>query len=35
MHAALETARAPLNTLQDADLVPGSAALAAVNASLR
>jgi 2-oxoglutarate/2-oxoacid ferredoxin oxidoreductase subunit beta len=35
MHAALETVRAPLNTLQDTDLVPGSAALAAVNASLR
>ncbi len=35
MHAALQTTRIPLNTLQDADLVPGSAALAAVNASLR
>ncbi|HET9749695.1 MAG TPA: 2-oxoacid:ferredoxin oxidoreductase subunit beta [Casimicrobiaceae bacterium] len=35
MHAALQTAQVPLNALQDADLVPGSAALAAVNASLR
>ncbi|HET9670813.1 MAG TPA: 2-oxoacid:ferredoxin oxidoreductase subunit beta [Casimicrobiaceae bacterium] len=35
MHAALQTTRVPLNTLQDADLVPGSVALAAVNASLR
>jgi 2-oxoglutarate ferredoxin oxidoreductase subunit beta len=35
LHAALQTAGAPLNSLGDADLVPGSAALAAVNASLR
>ena len=35
LHAALQTAGAPLNALGDADLVPGSAALAAVNASLR
>jgi len=35
MHAALETARVPLNTLGDAELVPGNAALAGVNASLR
>jgi 2-oxoglutarate ferredoxin oxidoreductase subunit beta len=35
MHDALETVDAPLNTLADADLVPGHAALAAVNASLR
>ena len=35
MHDALETVGAPLNSLNDADLVPGSAALAALNASLR
>jgi 2-oxoglutarate ferredoxin oxidoreductase subunit beta len=35
MHAALRTVQVPLNALQDADLVPGSAALAGVNASLR
>ena len=35
MHAALQTVRTPLNALGDADLVPGNAALAAVNASLR
>jgi 2-oxoglutarate ferredoxin oxidoreductase subunit beta len=35
MHAALRTVPAPLNALQDADLVPGSAALAGINASLR
>jgi 2-oxoglutarate/2-oxoacid ferredoxin oxidoreductase subunit beta len=35
MHDALETIDAPLNTLSDADLVPGNAALAALNASLR
>jgi len=35
MHAALRTVDAPLNTLGDAELVPGNAALAAVNASLR
>jgi 2-oxoglutarate/2-oxoacid ferredoxin oxidoreductase subunit beta len=35
MHDALDTVAAPLNTLAHADLVPGNAALAAVNASLR
>ena len=35
MHDALDTVDAPLNTLSDADLVPGNAALAALNASLR
>jgi 2-oxoglutarate ferredoxin oxidoreductase subunit beta len=35
MHAALHTVAPPLNTLGDADLVPGDAALADVNASLR
>ena len=35
MHDALETVDAPLNALSDADLVPGSVALAALNASLR
>jgi 2-oxoglutarate ferredoxin oxidoreductase subunit beta len=35
MHAALKTVDAPLNTLSDDDLVPGTAALAALNASLR
>ncbi|MEO5766318.1 MAG: thiamine pyrophosphate-dependent enzyme, partial [Casimicrobiaceae bacterium] len=35
MHDALETVDAPLNALSDAELVPGSAALAALNASLR
>jgi 2-oxoglutarate ferredoxin oxidoreductase subunit beta len=35
LHAALQTAEAPLNSLGDADLVPGSAALAGVNALLR
>jgi 2-oxoglutarate ferredoxin oxidoreductase subunit beta len=35
MHDALETVGAPLNSLNDSDLVPGSAALAALNASLR
>jgi 2-oxoglutarate ferredoxin oxidoreductase subunit beta len=35
MHAALHTVDAPLNSLGDAELVPGNAALAAVNASLR
>jgi 2-oxoglutarate ferredoxin oxidoreductase subunit beta len=35
LHDALETVEAPLNTLADADLVPGSRALAALNASLR
>ena len=35
MHDALDTVHVPLNTLSDSDLVPGNAALAAVNASLR
>ncbi len=35
MHAALQTVDTPLNALSDADLVPGSAALGGVNASLR
>ncbi|HSZ53656.1 MAG TPA: 2-oxoacid:ferredoxin oxidoreductase subunit beta [Caulobacteraceae bacterium] len=35
MHDALETVDAPLNTLGDAELTPGAAALEAVNASLR
>ncbi|HEY2048137.1 MAG TPA: 2-oxoacid:ferredoxin oxidoreductase subunit beta [Caulobacteraceae bacterium] len=35
MHDALKTVDTPLNTLGDAELTPGSAALAAVNASLR
>jgi 2-oxoglutarate ferredoxin oxidoreductase subunit beta len=35
MHAALQTVNAPLNTLSDVELVPGDAALATVNASLR
>jgi 2-oxoglutarate ferredoxin oxidoreductase subunit beta len=35
MHEALHTVEAPLNSLNDADLVPGNAALGAVNASLR
>ncbi|MCC7039717.1 MAG: 2-oxoacid:ferredoxin oxidoreductase subunit beta [Burkholderiales bacterium] len=35
MHDALETIEAPLNALTDAELVPGNAALAGVNASLR
>ena len=35
MHDAQETVEAPLNSLADADLVPGSAALAALNATLR
>ena len=35
MHASLHTVDAPLNTLGDAELVPGNAALAAINASLR
>ena len=34
MHAGLQTIDAPLNTLSDAELVPGNAALASVNASL-
>ncbi len=35
LHDALDTVDAPLNALTDADLVPGNAALAAVNQSLR
>jgi 2-oxoglutarate ferredoxin oxidoreductase subunit beta len=35
MHDALDTVDAPLNTLADVELVPGNAALAALNASLR
>ena len=35
LHAALETIEAPLNAQGDAELVPGSAALDAINASLR
>jgi 2-oxoglutarate/2-oxoacid ferredoxin oxidoreductase subunit beta len=35
MHDALATVETPLNTLTDAELTPGAAALAAVNASLR
>jgi 2-oxoglutarate ferredoxin oxidoreductase subunit beta len=35
LHDALETVDVPLNALTDADLVPGDAALEAVNASLR
>jgi 2-oxoglutarate ferredoxin oxidoreductase subunit beta len=35
MHAALSTVDTPLNALGDADLVPGDAALAAVNAAFR
>jgi 2-oxoglutarate ferredoxin oxidoreductase subunit beta len=35
MHAAMQTVGVPLNALGDSDLVPGHAALGAVNASLR
>ena len=35
LHAALDTVRTPLNALGDADLVPGNARLADVNAALR
>jgi 2-oxoglutarate/2-oxoacid ferredoxin oxidoreductase subunit beta len=35
LHDAQETVDAPLNTLRDADLIPGAAALAAFNDSLR
>ena len=35
MHAAMKTVGVPLNALNDAELVPGAAVLAAVNASLR
>jgi 2-oxoglutarate ferredoxin oxidoreductase subunit beta len=35
LHAAQRTVPRPLNALSDAELVPGSAALEAVNAALR
>jgi hypothetical protein len=35
MHDMQNTVAAPLNALSDAELVPGSAALAALNAALR
>ncbi len=35
MHQALNTVKTPLNALNDAELCPGSKALAAINASLR
>jgi 2-oxoglutarate ferredoxin oxidoreductase subunit beta len=35
MHDMLDTIEAPLNTLGDPELVPGSAALAGINESLR
>jgi 2-oxoglutarate ferredoxin oxidoreductase subunit beta len=35
LHASLETVETPLNALPDADLVPGAAALAKINAGLR
>jgi 2-oxoglutarate ferredoxin oxidoreductase subunit beta len=35
LHDALETVDTPLNELADRDLVPGAAALAAINAGLR
>jgi 2-oxoglutarate ferredoxin oxidoreductase subunit beta len=35
LHDAQETVATPLNALADAELVPGAAALAAINASLR
>jgi 2-oxoglutarate/2-oxoacid ferredoxin oxidoreductase subunit beta len=35
MHDALETVETPLNSLGDSDLIPGSAVLAGINASLR
>jgi len=35
LHAAMQTVDAPLNALGDADLVPGSRALSAINDSLR
>lgn len=35
LHDAQETVDTPLNQLGDADLVPGAAALAGINASLR
>jgi 2-oxoglutarate ferredoxin oxidoreductase subunit beta len=35
LHTSLNTCAAPLNTLREAQLCPGSAALAKINASLR
>src|SRR6266540_3174444 len=35
LHDALDTVATPLNALRDGELVPGSAALSAINASLR
>jgi 2-oxoglutarate ferredoxin oxidoreductase subunit beta len=35
MHDRMNTIPTPLNALQTADLCPGSAALAGINASLR
>ena len=35
LHDRLETVDTPLNALEDQDLVPGAAALARLNASLR
>ena len=35
LHAALNTIGTPLNTLDEAELCPGAAALAKINASLR
>ena len=35
LHAGLNTVARPLNALDEADLCPGAAALAALNASLR
>jgi 2-oxoglutarate ferredoxin oxidoreductase subunit beta len=35
LHDALETVDVPLNALNDADLVPGDAALDGMNAALR
>jgi len=35
LHASLETVETPLNALADADLIPGAAALDAINAGLR
>jgi 2-oxoglutarate ferredoxin oxidoreductase subunit beta len=35
LHASLDTVTAPLNTLGEKDLCPGSAALEKINASLR
>jgi 2-oxoglutarate ferredoxin oxidoreductase subunit beta len=35
MHEAMRTPRRPLNALDEADLCPGAAALAKINAALR